>query len=155
MITRNFEIVEEKGKSVRVLTDFNAPHTVWVKKSNISNGEIDVPQIKEQIARNKERDAIHAKFLTDCKELVLSGQVIETNVENLEKVIYGLNQMNWGSWTLPVMTIGYRAHQYDCDGETVTTIQLDRPIKVDVNGKLESKFKTFSPMGHLDKYYRL
>lgn len=109
-------------------------------------------QAEKKIIAQKFDEEYNA-FLVGAKKLVLSGSTIETNRENLEKVLYGLNQINWGSWTLPTMTIGYSAHQYDCDGTTVTTIQLNNPIAVD--DKFESKFKTFSPNGHLEKYYRL
>lgn len=81
---------------------------------------------------------------------LLKKPVIPTTVENLSLVLEYLNTKNWGSWTLPTMSIGYRAHQYDCEGTTITTITLNQPIMF--CGKMERNFKSGSKRGHLEKY---
>lgn len=81
---------------------------------------------------------------------LLSMSVIPATVENISKVLEHLNTKNWGSWTLPRMSIGYRAAQYDVEGKTVTTIVLSK--KIDFCGKKEHKFKSGSKRGHLEKY---
>jgi hypothetical protein len=58
--------------------------------------------------------------------------------------------MNWGAWQLPKMSIGYSAHQYDCDGQQASTITLDKPI--DYYGEKVSKFKVGGGRLHLTKY---
>ena len=55
-------------------------------------------------------------------------EVIPATVENIRTILEHLHQQNWGTWSLPKMSIGYAAHQHDCDGVTATTITLDRPI---------------------------
>lgn len=76
--------------------------------------------------------------------------MIPVTVENLSLVIDHLNTQNWGSWTLPQMSIGYSAHQYDCEGTTISTIALDRPIKF--QDGFGNKFKSGSKRGHLENY---
>jgi len=98
-------------------------------------------------------DAEYFTFINECKELVKSGQIIESTEDNIRKVLYGLNEQNWGSWTLPKMTISYSANQYDCDGKTATTIRLASAILID--GEKVSKFKTATNRGHLNDYYSL
>lgn len=102
---------------------------------------------------NIEMNDRYNQYLSECKSFVKSGSEIEVTKENLTKVLYGLNQMNWGTWNLPQMSIGYSAHQFDCNGKTATTIKLDTPINID--GQMISKFKTSTSRGHLEGYYSL
>ena len=88
----------------------------------------------------------------EYKALLAKSEVIETTPENIGIVLRYLNDRNWGSWTLPKMSIGYSCHQYDCDGKQATTMTLDRPIEVD--GEMVDKFKTGAPVRHLIKYHR-
>jgi len=133
----------------------------WVVKGQANDfdhalvliNEMQENERQEKLNRNSKLEIEYQQFLFDAKDFVLSGQTIEVTQENLIKVLYGLNQMNWGSWTLPTMTIGYSAHQYDCDGKTATTINLDQPINID--GQMISKFKTATNRGHLNEYYSL
>ena len=81
------------------------------------------------------------------------GGVVETTVENIRILLHYLNDINWGMWKLPSMTIGYSCHQYDCDGKMATTIKLDRPI--DWYGVKVSQFQHGAPSGHLTNYYRI
>jgi len=67
-----------------------------------------------------------------------------------------LNKQNWGSWELPAMEIGYKANQFDCDGKTATTIELDLPISDDEYGiENETKFSYGNPNNYLLKYQRI
>ena len=85
---------------------------------------------------------------------VFSGDVaVETTVENIRILLRYLNDINWGVWQLPSMTIGYSCHQYDCDGKTATTIKLDRPIEY--RGEKFTQFQYGAPSGHLRDYYRI
>lgn len=60
-----------------------------------------------------------------------------------------MNSQNWGLWKLPELSVGYSAHQYDCDGVTATTICLDEPV----DGR--TKYKVGGRRGHLSQYYKL
>ena len=81
------------------------------------------------------------------------GDVVETTVENIRTLLRYLNDINWGVWQLPSMTIGYSCHQYDCDGKTATTIKLDRPIEY--RGEKVTQFQYGAPSGHLRDYCRI
>lgn len=84
---------------------------------------------------------------------VFNGDTVETTVENIRTLLRYLNDINWGVWQLPSMTIGYSCHQYDCDGKTATTIKLDRPIEY--RGEKVTKFQYGAPSGHLRDYCRI
>ena len=73
----------------------------------------------------------------------------ESTLENIAVLLKHLNNQNWGSWSLPVMTIGYACHQYDCDGHTATTITLDKPVKGYI------KLQYGAPRGHLTAYTQI
>lgn len=100
---------------------------------------------KERKERNEKIQKAHEAEIEEAKKL-FQLDVIETNIENLRKVMMVLNAQNWGSWRLPKMSIGYSANQYDCDGKTATTIKLDKPV----DGKTMYSFN--APRGHLTKY---
>lgn len=84
---------------------------------------------------------------------VFNGDTVETTVENIRTLLRYLNDINWGVWQLPSMTIGYSCHQYDCDGKTATTIKLDRPIEY--RGEKVTRFQYGAPRGHLCDYCRI
>ena len=69
-----------------------------------------------------------------------------STLENIRALLRRLNLDNWGSWTLPPMTVGYACHQYDCDGHTATTIQLDQPVEG------YTMLQYGAPRGHLTHY---
>lgn len=57
---------------------------------------------------------------------------------------------------MPAMTIGYSAHQYDCEGYLATTIKLDELLSDEKLGITnETMFKVGGKRGHLNKYIRL
>ncbi|MDA3906505.1 MAG: hypothetical protein PF484_10565 [Bacteroidales bacterium] len=76
-------------------------------------------------------------------------EIIPSTLENIKIVLQILNLQNWGTWKLPKMSIGYSAHQYDCDGKIASTIKFDFPI----DG--ETKFKVGGKNGHLNHYQPL
>lgn len=104
---------------------------------------------EERDKRNKEYEVTVAKRLEE-ETLQLEGllklDTIPATMANIELVIAWLSRQNWGGWSLPKMSIGYSAAQYDCDGKMVTTMKFDK--KVD-GGNM---FKTPAPKGHLEKY---
>ncbi len=69
-----------------------------------------------------------------------------STLENIRALLRRLNLDNWGSWTLPPMTVGYACHQYDCDGHTATTIKLDQPVEG------YTMLQYGAPRGHLTHY---
>ena len=84
---------------------------------------------------------------------VFNGDVVETTVENIRTLLRYLNDINWGAWQLPRMTIGYICNQYDCNGKLATTIKLNRPIEY--RGEKVTQFQYGAPSGHLRGYYRI
>lgn len=105
-------------------------------------------KVARVIAKQKkeEREALRQAKLNE----LLSMSVIPVTTENLSLIINHLNTKNWGSWDLPKMSIGYAAHQYDCDGLQVTTITLDNPIKY--GDRMVRKFKSGHRSGYLLNY---
>jgi hypothetical protein len=75
--------------------------------------------------------------------------VIPSTLDNIRLFLIHLNKSNWGSWTLPKMTIGYSVNQYDCDGSSAVTIKLDKAIDGCKFYKIGGKF------GHLTNYQSL
>ena len=103
----------------------------------------------KKIQNEKEKQDLEADFRTLEKE-IKEGKVFEANIDNLSKILYYLNSMNWGVWRLPNMSVGYSAHQYDDNGRNVTTISLDEPINY--YGEMISKFKVGGSRNFLPKY---
>ena len=103
----------------------------------------------EKIEAKRKRKIDYAEFaklenkrIADLLEL----DVIDLTVENLRLLMKHLNSKKWGSWSLPTLSVGYSANQYDCDGKQATTVILDQPL----NGV--TKFSIGAPKGHLEKY---
>jgi hypothetical protein len=111
---------------------------------------------KAQQQRESERAAEQAKLHKEAFDVLAKSGVIETTVENIGIVLRYLNTQNWGSWTLPAMSVPYSAHQYDCDGKTASTITLDQPISDSERSvENETMFVVGAPHGHLTKYRRI
>lgn len=129
--------------------------------------EIDVPiadfikeeqekELEQKELRKIENKAFREKIDADRKaawDAIKDLEVIPSTVDNIRTVLLVLNEQNWGGWRLPKMSIGYSAHQYDCDGKTASTMKLDTPI--DYDGEQLSMFKVGAPIGHLGKYRSL
>ena len=94
----------------------------------------------------KERDQAYHNVFRD-------GAVVESTPYNIFILLSYLNDISWGSWQLPKMSIGYRCSQYDCDGKQATTITLDKAIGYD--GKPTRLFEVGAPIRHLTKYQKL
>lgn len=109
---------------------------------------------KEYLERKEENDRMKEQEEESTREFekeLAENKVFEANPENIQKILKYLNSMNWGVWKLPEMSIGYKAHQYDCEGGKIaTTITLDEPI--DFYGRKESKFKIGGGRRDLTKY---
>lgn len=84
---------------------------------------------------------------------VFTGETVESTIGNIRILLRYLNDINWGVWQLPSMTIGYTCNQYDCDGKTATTITLDSPIEC--RGEQVTRFQYGAPSGHLRNYHKL
>ena len=81
------------------------------------------------------------------------GDVVETTPKTIYILLSYLNDISWGSWVLPKMSIGYRCIQFDCDGKQATTITLDKAI--DYDGRPTRCFEVGAPIRHLMKYQKL
>lgn len=81
------------------------------------------------------------------------GEVVETTHESIRTLLRYLNGINWGTWQLPAMTIGYTCGQHDCNGKIATTIKLDKPIEY--RGEMVKQFQFGAPSGFLTKYRRI
>ena len=81
------------------------------------------------------------------------GAVVETTPRNIYILLSYLNDISWGSWELPKMSIGYRCAQYDCDGKQATTITLDKAIVYD--GRPSRLFEVGAPVRHLLGFKKL
>lgn len=102
--------------------------------------------IAEENRLNNER--LHAERWAALKAM----PEIPVTEENLRVVMRELNSQNWGSWTLPKMSIGYKAAQFDCGGKTATTITFDRPVKLNEYREPSARFEYGAPRGHLSNY---
>ena len=87
------------------------------------------------------------------QEVFGHGTVVETTPRSIYILLSYLNDISWGSWKLPKMSIGYRCNQYDCDGKLATTITLDKAIVYD--GRPSKLFEVGAPVRHLMRYQRL
>jgi len=95
-------------------------------------------------------------YKADYEKLLSENEVIPTTIENLAIVMRYLRTVNWGMWQLPEMSIGYSAHQYDCDGITAVTITLDESINDDDHGLNNiNAFVCGAPRGHLLRYHKI
>lgn len=118
------------------------------------SGEYQEFEKARKAAAQNMKAQISERRIKAYKELLAScGYIIETNPKNIAIVLAYLNEVNWGGWELPTMTIGYRCNQYDCNGKTATTMILDTPI--DYHGEMCDKFVFGAPAGHLKNYRRI
>lgn len=108
---------------------------------------------KASIERTRQHLALETMVADEYFSLFSDKDIVETNAKSVYVLLRYLNTKNWGTWSLPEMTIGYQCNQYDCDGKTATTIKLDQPIKV--AGEMGTQFVYGAPRGHLEKYERI
>jgi hypothetical protein len=132
--------------------DFEGTVAEYIKKVKDDHWEA-MSELREQ---NRIRDEEIKASRKAAWESLSKLDVIPATVDNIKIVLHHLNGQNWGSWTLPKMSIHYSAHQYDCDGVMATTIKLDSPISCsDREIKNERFFKVGGKPGHLTKYQKL
>lgn len=103
--------------------------------------------------RSKELATANRTRHEQAYKAVFNGGTAETTVENIRILLRYLNDINWGVWQLPSMSIGYTCNQYDCDGKIATTITLDSPIEY--CGEKVTQFQYGAPSGHLRHYHRI
>ena len=119
----------------------------------------ELNQVKKEIRRKAAAERLRQQtaattLAEDSYHRLFDGlDVVETKADTVYALLRYLNTKNWGTWTLPKMSIGYQCNQYDCDGKTATTIKLDAPISV--AGKMGTKFVYGAPRGHLENYERI
>ena len=139
-------ISEDRYKEIKDFRDFrNTPEgKAQLEAQRAASAENQRLALEK---RNKEREA-------EYNELLAKYQVIPSTVENIRIVLRYLNTKNWGGWELPKMTIGYTAHQYDCDGKQASAMKLDKLIDDGYDG-VSDRFCVGAPRGYLNKYTRL
>lgn len=100
------------------------------------------------LSREKEAAVRRREQIIKAYEAITTG-TIEATLENIKVVGEYLRQQNWGTWTLPTMSIGYSAYQYDCDGQIAVAFVFDSLIcghrKIAVGAK----------RGHLNGYFHI
>lgn len=104
---------------------------------------------KEEQEQREQREAE-----ATLRKLVEDGEPIEVTLQNVRTLLKYLRLTNWGVWHLPQMTIGYKAHQYDCDGVTAVTVVFDSPVEL-IDGEVCAAYAFGAPRGHLTKYCHL
>lgn len=111
----------------------------------------EIEEAKAKAARVEERLRAKALIYEKAYKDVFNGvDVVKSTRQNISILLHYLNTNNIGLWNLPKMTIGYRCNQYDCGGEHVTTIILNKPIYC--NGCKEFRFKVGGSVNYLCKY---
>lgn len=114
---------------------------------------LDEWYLKKKNQRLKEADLRIIRHKDNYEKLLSQYDIIPTTLDNISIILAYLRDINWGSWELPAMQIGYRCAQYDCVGKIAVTMILDEPIVY--NGVLCSKFVKGAPMGFLMQYQRI
>ena len=113
-----------------------APRTVDYDWMSIAQWQEQFAEDRKQLLlrheqakqRSQELAMANRKRHEEEYNAVFNGDAVETTVENIRTLLRYLNDINWGVWQLPSMTIGYTCNQYDCDGKTATTITLDTTL---------------------------
>lgn len=139
---------------------------------NTDSGWVSLPASKDEndaydmfinylVAEAKERkqkDELYWKEVekerTNAWNAIKSLETIPSTIENVKLVLQHLNSQNWGSWSLPKMSIGYSANQFDCEGKIASTMKLDKGISNEFITN-EKMFKIGGKRGHLNKYQSL
>lgn len=98
-------------------------------------------ELEETTAAKDAYDSLIAQF---------NGEAIPATMANIKVIAKYLQTVNWGMWgTLPRLTVGYTANQYNCDGQKAVTFTFDEPV----NGA--TKLVYGAPVGHLNNYERI
>lgn len=78
------------------------------------------------------------------------GGVIPATFDNVVIVAKYLRAA--GIDNMPVMSVGYSANTYDCDGKIAMGVILNEEVATST-GEMVKKIAVYAPKGHLSKYY--
>ena len=129
--------------AIRARLEHSLP-LIWKEGKN-TEYDMLVSEVKKEIQRKIEAEK---SLATKVEELKVEG-IIPASLDNIATLLRWLNTENWGTWKLPALSVGYSAHQFDCDGKTATGIKLDEKIDGDY------KFCVGAPRGYINSYRRL
>ena len=156
-ITCNHEPINNPGQFIHQMGGINA---VLTRCKEYTAAEWQAELEREQSAKLAAKVAARQRCEQLIKEHELAyhevfgiGDVVETTPKTIYILLSYLNDISWGSWVLPKMSIGYRCNQFDCDGKQATTITLDKAI--DYDGRPTRCFDVGAPIRHLVRYRKL
>ena len=156
-ITCNHEPIANPGQIIHQMGGINA---VLKRCKEYTVAEWQAELAREQSAKLAAKVAARQRCEQLIKEHELAyhevfgvGDVVETTPKTIYILLSYLNDISWGSWVLPKMSIGYRCNQFDCDGKQATTITLDKAI--DYDGRPTRCFEVGAPIRHLMRYRKL
>ena len=126
-------------------------------ETTLSFEDYVVQQREQNRLEAESRKQAHSEYIKKYEEKenkewdeISCLSIIPATVENVRRLLRHLHKQNWGGWSLPQLSIGYSAHQYDCDGVIATIITLDLPLSdSDLEIKNQRKFKVGGKRGHL------
>ena len=156
-ITCNHEPINNPGQFIHQMGGINA---VLTRCKEYTAAEWQAELEREQSAKLAAKVAARQRCEQLIKEHELAyhevfgiGDVVETTPKTIYILLSYLNDISWGSWVLPKMSIGYRCNQFDCDGKQATTITLDKAI--DYDGRPTRCFEVGAPIRHLMRFQKL
>ena len=156
-ITCNHEPINNPGQ---LIIQMGGVAAVIARCKEYTDADWQAELEREEAAKLAAKDAAkqRAELLIKEHEVAYhevfgNEDVVETTPKNIYILLSYLNDISWGCWELPKMSIGYRCDQYDCDGKLATTITLDKAIVYD--GRPTRFFEVGAPVRHLMKYKKL
>jgi hypothetical protein len=134
------------------------PHCKYqfIKRTIRENNEADAlailagreKQNLKNLSNERDIEARRREQVAKAYEAIATG-TIEATLDNIKVVGEYLRTQNWGSWTLPAMSIGYSALQYDCEGQTAVAFIFNSPVEG------YKKIAVGAKRGHLNGYYHI
>ena len=104
---------------------------------------------EEKIREEEEK----AELKEDFEKLTSENDTIETNVENLKVILDYFNSMSWGAWPKIKMSIPCKFLQFNCEGQIITAVKLEKKINCD--GQMIDKFKINGSVTCLPQYLNI
>jgi hypothetical protein len=128
----------------------------FVKRTLMENSEADALAILAErenqniknLSNEKDVEARRCERAIKAYEAIATS-TIEATIDNIKVVGEYLRTQNWGTWTLPAMSVGYSASQYDCGGKTVVGFIFDESVEG------HNKIAVGPARGYLEKYYHI